>query len=855
MQNKKKIVIFDSNAVIHRAYHALPPFHTNEGTLVNAVYGYSNLLMKVIKDLKPDAILASFDVSEKTFRHEQYQEYKAGRQKTDQELYDQIPLVKEILTYLDIPILEYSGFEADDIIGTIAERVTKSEQFELIIVTGDMDTMQLVNSKVKVYALRKSVTDTILYDEAQVMEKYQFTPEQVIDYKGLKGDSSDNIPGVPGIGDKRAIGLLNAFQNIDNLYKFLDKYNNNTEIPVEYKSYFSNKIFSNLKEYKAQAFFSRELATIIRNVPIELDLNSLHNYIFSTDKAKQIFSKFEFHSLVKRLSEMQDVSQSSFFDTNLSESQSLPLTTEFDTLDKDNLALFQNELGCFFIDKRQKYKTSIPEIKEILKKDITIIGYNLKAIFRYVFWGGKVYIKAKYHDISIMAYLLYSGEKFDLESLSYKYKIDFDRLNPEKSLLELYNKINLELIESDLMKIYSEIENPLIEVLAQMEINGVYLNTDDLTDIKNYVDKRLLELEQEIYTISNIEFNLNSPKQLAEILFDKLQISTNGLKKTSTGFITTSSETLEKLQQEHIIIDKIIEYRELAKLKSTYIDTLPEVRDEQGRIHTDYSQIIAATGRLSSINPNLQNIPARTDLGNSIKQCFQAEQGSTLLIYDYSQIELRLAAHLSQDESMIEIFNQDIDFHTATASKIYSIPQAMVNKEMRNFAKTINFGILYGMGFNALSKNLKITKSEAKEFISKYNETYPDLQKYIIKQKEFAIQHGYAITEYGRKRNLSKFDLKNPKLRAQMERIAVNMPIQGLQADIIKIAMIRINDLIKGSNEIKLLLQIHDELVFEVLEDKTLEWKDLIHKVMEDVYKIKVKLKVNYKIQKKWGNE
>jgi len=422
-------------------------------------------------------------------------------------------------------------------------------------------------------------------------------------------------------------------------------------------------------------------------------------------------------------------------------------------------------------------------------------------------------------------------------------------------LIDLYTEINQKLKEFDLMKLYLEIERPLIEVLTQMEINGVYLNTDELSNIKDYVDKRLLELEQEIYTISNTEFNLNSPKQLAEVLFDKLQINTYGLKKTSTGFITTSSETLEKLQQEHIVIDKIIEYRELAKLKSTYIDTLPEVRDEKGRIHTDYSQIIAATGRLSSINPNLQNIPARTDLGNSIKQCFQAEKRNNFLIYDYSQIELRLAAHLSQDESMIEIFNQDIDFHTATASKIYSIPQAMVNKEMRNFAKTINFGILYGMGFNALSKNLKITKLEAKEFISKYNEAYPDLQKYIIRQKEFAIQNGYAITEYGRKRNLSKFDLKNPRLRAQMERIAVNMPIQGLQADIIKIAMIRINDLIKNSNDIKLLLQIHDELVFEVLEDKILEWKDIIHKTMEDVYEARVKLKVNCKVQKKWGNE
>ena len=816
MQNKKKIVIFDSNAVIHRAYHALPPFHTNEGTLVNAVYGYSNLLMKVIKDLKPDAILASFDVSEKTFRHEQYQEYKAGRQKTDQALYDQIPLVKEILTYLDIPILEQSGFEADDIIGTIAEMVTKSEEFELVIVTGDMDTMQLVNSKVKVYALRKSITDTILYDEAQVMTKYQFTPKQVIDYKGLKGDSSDNIPGVPGIGDKRAVVLLNQFQNIDNLYEFLDKYNNYLEIPVEYKSYFSNKVVENLKNYKDQAFFSRELATIVRNVPIELDLDALNNYLFPTEKARQIFSKFEFHSLVKRLSEVQEISQSNFFDNTISGQNSLSNISNFNDLDQNNLALFQIESDYFFLDKSNRYKTNLLELKSILQTEITIIGYDLKAIFRQVFWGEKVIIKAKYQDISIMAYLLHSGEKFDLESLSYKYKIDFDRLNPEKSLLDLYNKLNSKLIEEDLMKVYLEIEISLTEALTQMEINGVYFNEKDLEEIKVYVDERLKELEKEIYTISDIEFNLNSPKQLADILFNKLGISTDGLKKTSTGFITTSAETLEKLQQEHIVIDKIIEYRELAKLKSTYIDTLPNVRDEKGRIHTEYSQIIAATGRLSSINPNLQNIPARTDLGNSIKQCFQSEEGKTLLIYDYSQIELRLAAHLSNDQNMIEIFNQEVDFHTATASKIYSIPQAMVNKEMRNFAKTINFGILYGMGANALSKNLKITKSEAKEFILKYNYTYPDLQKYIAEQKEIAIKTGYAITEYGRKRNLSKFDLKNPILRAQMERIAVNMPIQGLQADIIKIAMIRIHDLIKNSNDIKLLLQVHDELVFEV---------------------------------------
>lgn len=855
MPNKKKIVIFDSNAVIHRAYHALPPFHTNEGTLVNAVYGYSNLLMKVMKDLKPDAILASFDVSEKTFRHERYKEYKSGRQKTDQALYDQIPLVKQILEYLEIPILEYAGFEADDIIGTIAEIITQSDQFELVIVTGDMDTMQLVNSKVSVYALRKSISDTILYNEAQVMTKYQFTPNQVIDYKGLKGDSSDNIPGVPGIGDKRAIVLLNQFQNIDNLYQFLDKYNNYLEIPVEYKSYFSNKVVENLKKYKEQAFFSRDLATIVRNVPIKLDLEVLDKYVFPIEKAKQIFSKFEFHSIVRRLSEVQEISQSNFFDNTISTQNSLSYASDFASLDQKYLALFQNETEIFFLDKNNKYKTNLSEIKHILQKEITIIGYDLKSIFRKVFWGGKVFIKAKYQDISIMAYLLHSGEKFDLDSLSYKYKVDFDRLNPEKSLLDLYNKLNSQLIESDLMKVYSEIEIILTEVLTQMEINGVYLNETDLENIKLYVDGRLKELEQEIYNISNIEFNLNSPKQLADVLFNKLEINTHGLKKTSTGFITTSAETLEKLQQEHIVIDKIIEYRELAKLKSTYIDTLPNVRDEKGRIHTEYSQIIAATGRLSSINPNLQNIPARTDLGNSIKQCFQAEQEKTLLIYDYSQIELRLAAHLSKDQNMIDIFNQEVDFHTATASKIYSIPQAMVNKEMRNFAKTINFGILYGMGFNALSKNLKITKSEAKDFILKYNEAYPDLQKYILEQKELAIKVGYAVTEYGRKRNLSKFDLKNPRLKAQMERIAVNMPIQGLQADIIKIAMIRIHDLIKYSDDIKLLLQVHDELVFEVSENKVSEWEDKIHKIMESVYQAKVKLKVNCKVQKKWGVE
>jgi DNA polymerase-1 len=857
---KKKIVILDSNAVIHRAYHALPPFTTAEGVMVNAVYGYAKLLLKVIKDIKPDIVLAAFDVAGGTFRHEQFDDYKANRVAADQDLYDQIPLVQELVRGLDIPVLELAGYEADDIIGTIAEQTNKSKN-ELVIVTGDMDTMQLVKPGISVYTLRKSINDTVIFDTDAVIAKYQIRPDQVRDFKGLKGDPSDNIPGVPGIGDLRAVNLLKRFETLENIYIFVDKYDNFDDIDKDNREALTKAIFTNLKQYKEQAFFSRELATIILDAPIGDIVNETLEYQFPVEKAKETFKQFEFFSLVKDLNiilekEKPNKAQASFWSQeDKSVEAEKYIQTQYQSLDalvSAPLAIYQSGEHYAAIDARgRRAKLNEKELRDLLATNQILICADIKPIIRSLY---PFELKANLQDIVLMAYLINPGERqLSLAAVASAYGVDYNESHPELSLHSLYTIILEKMKPQHIEEVYNTIERPLLPVLARMEAIGVLFDTDKLQSTKDFVENKIKDLTQKIYSIAGEEFNLNSPKQLSQILFTKLALSPKGVKKTGSGQISTSADALESMRVEFEIVDLILQYREVAKLKSTYIDSLPLMMDKKGRIHTSYQQNIAATGRLSSIDPNLQNIPARSELGRQIKQCFVAPKNWTLLACDYSQIELRLAAHLAQDKAMLEIFSQGQDFHTATAQRVYGVNPEDITKEMRTFAKTINFGILYGMGAVSLARNLKISRTEAQEFLARYREAYPELHEYMESLKQFARQHGYAQTEYGRIRDLSNIDIRNPRNQALLERIAVNMPIQGLQADIIKLAMIQIDEYLKEKQDIHMILQVHDELVFEVASERVDLYQKKIVNIMESVYKASIPIKVGVTIKDYWG--
>jgi len=853
----KKIVILDSNAVIHRAYHALPPFSTADGVMVNAVYGYAKLLLKVIKDIKPDIVLAAFDVAGDTFRHNQFEAYKANRVAADQDLYDQIPLVKELLQAIDIPVLELSGYEADDIIGTIAKQTDKTNN-ELVIVTGDMDTMQLVKPRISVYTLKKSINDTVIFDTEAVIAKYQIHPNQVRDFKGLKGDPSDNIPGVPGIGDMRAVNLLKRFETLENIYTFVDKYEKFDDIKKENREALTKSIFENLKQNKEQAFFSRELATIILDAPIGEVVHDSIAYTFPVEKAKEIFKHFEFYSLVKELNTQLEKSdnhktQASFWGQS---NQELVFTEgvennkyhQLNQLTTSLLAIYTRQDEYIAIDVNlDKANITESELRNLLQTDQILICSDIKTLIRSLC---PVNVKAKLQDVVLMAYLINPGERqLSLESVCSAYGVKYNSIQPELCLHQIYQVIIDKMKTLHIEDVYNTIERPLLTVLAKMEAKGVLFDTSKLQSTKNFVEGKIATLTRDIYALSGKEFNLNSPKQLADILFNKLQLSVKGVKKTNSGQVSTSAQALEAMRGEFEIVDLILQYREVAKLKSTYIDSLPTLMDDRGRIHTTYQQNIAATGRLSSVDPNLQNIPARSELGRQIKNCFVAPEGWTLLICDYSQIELRLAAHLSQDQAMLEIFRQGIDFHTATAQRVYAVKPEEVTKEMRSFAKTINFGILYGMGATSLAQNLKIKRTEAQEFLDKYRQAYPELHQYMESLKQFARKHGYAQTEYGRIRDLSNIDIRNPRNQALLDRIAVNMPIQGLQADIIKLAMIKIDEYLGEKQDIYMILQVHDELVFEVKTDKAEQYKTKILEIMESVYKATIPIKVEAAIK------
>ncbi|HPK14063.1 MAG TPA: DNA polymerase [Candidatus Paceibacterota bacterium] len=755
---KQRIVLLDSHAIIHRAYHALPDFMNSLGQPTGAIYGLATMLFKIITELKPDFIIACFDLPKKTFRHEAYEGYKAGRAKADEELVLQLIKSRDFFKALSIPIYEKEGFEADDLLGTIVKKLKNKKDTETIIASGDMDTLQLVESdSVLVYTLKKGISDTILYNQQKVFERFNFLPENLPDYKGLNGDPSDNIIGIKGIGDKTATTLISKFGTIEKIYKSLKKGDG------ELKSLgLTDRIVNLIKEGEEEALFSKTLATIRTDAPIDFSLpKKKWKDMVDKDKVAEFFRQMEFRSLQGRFLKILD--------------------------DKEEI---------------QSVSQNTKESKDKIEK-------------------------AK------IAYWLLNSERTnsDIEEIKF-YK-------GSKTLDEAISKMEEDIEKENMAYVYKEIELPIIPIIKQMEENGILIDTGHLEKISKEYHQELSVIEKNIYKIAGQEFNINSPKQLAEILFDKLNIPTKGIKKSAGGSISTRESELEKIKEDHPIAKEILKHRELQKLLSTYIDTLPSFISGDGRLRASFIQTGTTTGRFASNNPNLQNIPTRTEKGNSIRNAFIAKPGHLLVSFDYSQIELRVAALLSQDPYFIRSFKQGKDIHTAVAMKVFNVNEEDVTAEMRRRAKIINFGILYGMGVNALRENLGTDRKEAQIFYDNYFKQFPTIRGYLDSIKDFAKQNGYTTTLFGRKRYFPAIKSPVPFIRAMAERMATNAPIQGTAtADIIKIGMKKADKVLKEKKldvQARLLLQVHDELIYEVKKDKLEEVIDIVKNSMEDI--------------------
>ncbi len=908
---KPKLIIIDGNAIIHRSFHALPPtLRTKDGVLVNAVYGFTSFLLKALNEFHPEYVILTLDKAGKTFRHEAYAEYKATRTKAPDELYEQIPLVKKVAQAFDIPIFELSGFEADDLIGTLSRQAEDEKNLETIIMTGDMDTLQLIDDKTKVYTMSRGLSDSILYDADKVNERYGLKPTQIIDYKALRGDPSDNIPGVRGIGEKTAVELLQNFNDLAGVYRAAEK--NNQKIKA--------RTLELLAASRDNAFLSQELATINCEAPIKLLLDKARFANFNLDKVLALFSEFEFRSLLSRVKEVRDRLEKAhqsgeggaeIIEQKISERQKNAtytfLKTEKDfsglinKLEKAKEFAFKIEassadplsaeiLGisfclkageAYFIAGDQKQLTALRSILE--NANLKKIGHNLKFEWRLLNKLG-INLQGVYFDVMIASYLLSPGERrHDLDALAFselgiekisakniqaaeptQMSLDFSGPDPEKLslfacenvdlIIKLKKILSAKLKQEELEDIFSKIEMPLTIILGEMENNGIKIDTKPLDKLAKEVKAKLKKLETEIHKLAGQDFNINSTKQLKEILFEKLEIPTTGIKKTKTGFSTAEDELI-KLKDLHPIIVLLQDYRELNKLETTYLNALPKmINAETGKIHTNFNQTVAATGRLSSNDPNLQNIPTRTEEGRRIREAFVATTDYKLISFDYSQIELRLAAHMSKDAKMISAFKDGEDIHAATAAGIQGIKIEEVTKKMRQEAKAVNFGILYGQGPHGLSQGAGIPYYEASEFIKKYFAAYPGIKKMIDGFIKQARTQGYAVTMFGRKRPLPDMESNIPMIRKSAERMAINTPVQGSAADLIKMAMINIAEVINdGTENARMLLQVHDELIFEIKEDKINDYTKKIKELMENVVKLKVPIIADEHQGNNWG--
>jgi len=867
LSKKKSIFLLDGHSLAHRAFYALPLLTNDKGEYTNAVFGFVRMLFSLIDEWNPDRLVVAFDRKEPTFRHEEYDDYKANRKKMPDELVTQIKLLQETLDILKIPMISKEGYEADDLLGTMAKDAERAG-YQVYIVTGDRDALQLVSDNIRVMYTRRGISDIVLYDIEKIKEKYEIQPGKLIDMKGLMGDSSDNIPGVPGIGEKTAIKLLKQFNSIEEILNNIDKVS-------------GKKRKENLEEYADQARMSYRLAEIKTNVPVEMDFSSCKLNLQDDRKAAEHFKKLGFNSLLSRFEykEKLDIDQldietasasdmNSFFEMILEEEGEIALSVKREAGSSARNGLIKEIIISLSDGKTRRIKIDeddLPDkLKEILEsKKIDKLFFSAKegslSLMSY-----EVIVNGLVFEPLLAAYLLQPSatlpdldEIFSRElniSLAELDEVEKEALKTAK-LFELKEIYLEKLKENSLLELYTEIELPLIKILALLEYNGVKVDKKWLQKLSQKLEKRLKIITDKVYELAGEEFNLNSPKQLGEILFQKLGLPV--IKRTKTGY-STNADVLSQLEDKHPIIPLITEYRQLAKLKSTYIDSLPAlINEETGKIHTSYNQMVTATGRLSSTDPNLQNIPIRTEEGREIRKAFlPSEDDMLLLAADYSQIELRVFAHLSGDQRLKEAFSKGRDIHTETAAEIFEVNSEEVSPNMRRHAKVINFGIAYGMSAYGLSQDLDIPVEEAQDYIDKYFEEFSGVKEYMDKSIKEAQEKGYVKTLFNRRRYIPEINSKNYHRRSFAERTAINTPVQGTAADIMKKAMIDVYEALKDKElKVNILLQVHDELVFEVAESDLKEAACLIKEKMENTCKLDVPLIVDLQIGKNWRDK
>ena len=873
-----KIILLDGNSLSYRAYYAMPALKNKKGLYTNSVYGFTLMLEKILEDTKPKYALVAFDKGKETFRHKSYEAYKGTRDKTPNELVEQFGYVRELLDSYGIKYEEHLDYEADDIIGSYA-KIAEKAGLEVIIVSGDKDLTQLVSDNITVYYTKRGVTEIDYYTPEFINEKYGLTPQQIIDMKGLMGDKSDNIPGIPGVGEKTAIKLLTEYETVENVLENIDNIS-------------GKKLKERLTEGKEDAILSKKLATIFTDVPVD---NKIEDLTFKEDieKKKELFEKLEFVSFLRKLSQensSEDAGESETNEENIKKDIIIQIADKDTKLDFKNSAL---HIECYTEDYQNSdvlgvsvYVDDIAYIFseenffdnkyviEYLQSQEEKTVYDIKKII-YIAKKNNKEINGDVFDIKIANYLIDVTSKSEIDKIVFNYLGEIISSNEEiygkgakcslptqevlnsyiakitASILEVKPLMIKRLEEENMLDLYKNIEIKVARVLANMEFEGIHVSKKALDEMSQEFDERIKVLEGSIYTLAGSEFNIASPKQLGVVLFEDLGLPV--VKKTKTGY-STAVEVLEQLQYKHDIIPLIMEYRTLTKLNSTYAKGLVKDITREGKIHTRYEQTLTQTGRLSSVNPNLQNIPTRIEEGKKIRKAFiPASSDRVILSIDYSQIELRVLAHIAQDKGMIDAFKHDVDIHTKTASDVNGIPLDEVTPTMRREAKAVNFGIVYGISDFGLSNNLGITRKRAKEFIEKYLETFKGVDKYMTDIVEFAKEHGYVETLYNRRRSLPEINAKNKIIANLNARIAMNTPIQGTAADIIKIAMISAYNYIEESKvDAKLLLQVHDELIFDVSKDILEEFTDKMVAIMEEAANLDVKLKAEASSGPSW---
>lgn len=871
----KKILLIDGSSLIFRAFYAIRNLTTKDGVFVNGVYGFLNMYYKALELINPTHVFVAFDKGSKTFRHNEFEDYKGTRDNAPNEITYQFGILKDLLSSMNVNYLELDEYEADDILGTIA-KLAQKEGFEVDIFTGDRDYLQLIDDNIFVYLTKKGISEIKLMNTESVLEEYDLSPKQLIDVKALQGDSSDNIPGVKGVGEKTALKLIQEYGNLENLYENIDN--------------LKGKLKENLENEKDKAYLSRYLGEIFLNVPIDRNIEDFEIKDVNSDEYIEKLEKLEFKSIINK--HFKDIKKNNTVKSNQNiDFEVIEFSEIFEKIKNDesiSIKFFSDEryiyrkkfyIGIYSNFNNKAYickEFKLSDFERFCNLDIKIIGYDIKEE---LFFALKNNLEFKnYEDVMILEYLIdsnkgnydilkVSNEVLNLEIIDLKEM--FGKGKNKKTFFELEENVIFKFIsqnvfaisklynifiekvkENNLISLYENVEKPLVKVLADMENTGVLVDRNKIIELKEEYSKLAKEYEQKVYELAGEVFNLNSPKQLGVILFDNMKLPV--VKKTKTGY-STDVEVLEKLASKHEIAEYILKYRSLNKLISTYLDGIIEYIMDDGRVRTSFKQMITATGRLSSVDPNLQNIPIRSEEGKNIRKIFVADKNKVFIDADYSQIELRVLAHLSKDSVMINSFKNDLDIHNKTASEVFGVPIEEVTDIQRRSAKAVNFGIVYGISDYGLSKDLNITRNEAREYIDGYLNTYPSIKIYMEEIVEKAKKDGFVTTILDRKRYIPEINSKNFNIRSFGERIALNTPIQGSAADIIKLAMIKVYERLKTEKvEAKLILQIHDELIIECKESDKEIVKKILKESMENVYKLDLPLKVDVCEGRNW---